>query len=101
MLKLQIDIRLSPSTASGSVVDVGQDQLLSKQADVSTLKATFEAVTRIHYPLVFGRIAFVLVPCPGICSEAVTLLSGYLFIDYLFIFSLIIYQYFTNITFKS
>ncbi|NWS18716.1 PITM1 protein, partial [Pachyramphus minor] len=60
---------------SGNILDQGAGEQGSKQADVQTLAATFDAVTRVHFPEALGHVALRLVPCPPICASAYTLVS--------------------------
>ncbi|XP_021258274.1 membrane-associated phosphatidylinositol transfer protein 1 isoform X3 [Numida meleagris] len=60
---------------SGNILDQGGGELGSKQADVQTLAATFDAVTRVHFPEALGHVALRLVPCPPICAAAYALVS--------------------------
>ncbi|XP_065491586.1 membrane-associated phosphatidylinositol transfer protein 1 isoform X3 [Caloenas nicobarica] len=60
---------------SGNILDQGVGEPGSKQADVQTLAATFDAVTRIHFPEALGHVALRLVPCPPICAAAYALVS--------------------------
>ncbi|OXB57446.1 hypothetical protein ASZ78_010161 [Callipepla squamata] len=60
---------------SGNILDQGGGELSSKQADVQTLAATFDAVTRVHFPEALGHVALRLVPCPPICAAAYALVS--------------------------
>ncbi|XP_062432128.1 membrane-associated phosphatidylinositol transfer protein 1 isoform X10 [Rhea pennata] len=60
---------------SGNILDQGTGEPGSKQADVQTLAATFDAVTRIHFPEALGHVALRLVPCPPICAAAYALVS--------------------------
>ncbi|XP_065694970.1 membrane-associated phosphatidylinositol transfer protein 1 isoform X2 [Patagioenas fasciata] len=60
---------------SGNILDQGVGEPGSKQADVQTLAATFDAVTRIHFPEALGHVALRLVPCPPICATAYALVS--------------------------
>uniref|UniRef100_A0A8C5TT08 DDHD domain-containing protein n=1 Tax=Malurus cyaneus samueli TaxID=2593467 RepID=A0A8C5TT08_9PASS len=60
---------------SGNILDQGAGEPGSKQADVQTLAATFDAVTRVHFPEALGHVALRLVPCPPICAAAYTLVS--------------------------
>ncbi|KAF2985748.1 hypothetical protein EK904_010906, partial [Melospiza melodia maxima] len=62
---------------SGNILDQGAGEPGSKQADVQTLAATFDAVTRVHFPEALGHVALRLVPCPPICAAAYTLVSKY------------------------
>lgn len=62
---------------SGSILDSGPGDTNSKQADVQTLSAAFEAVTRVHFPEALGHVALRLVPCPPICAAAYALVSKY------------------------
>lgn len=62
---------------SGSILDSGPGDTSSKQADVQTLSAAFEAVTRVHFPEALGHVALRLVPCPPICAAAYALVSKY------------------------
>ncbi|XP_037694004.1 membrane-associated phosphatidylinositol transfer protein 1 isoform X2 [Choloepus didactylus] len=61
---------------SGNILDLGPGDANSKQADVQTLSAAFEAVTRIHFPEALGHVALRLVPCPPICAAAFALVSN-------------------------
>lgn len=58
----------------GSILDTGQDPVASKNADVSTLVSTFNQIATAHYPSATGRLFVRLVPCPPVCSDALTLL---------------------------
>ncbi|XP_037257640.1 membrane-associated phosphatidylinositol transfer protein 1 isoform X2 [Falco rusticolus] len=60
---------------SGNILDQGVGEPGSKQADVQTLVATFDAVTRVHFPEALGHVALRLVPCPPICAAAYALVS--------------------------
>ncbi|NWZ01846.1 PITM1 protein, partial [Loxia curvirostra] len=60
---------------SGNILDQGAGEPGSKQADVHTLAATFDAVTRVHFPEALGHVALRLVPCPPICAAAYALVS--------------------------
>ncbi|NWR60418.1 PITM1 protein, partial [Bucorvus abyssinicus] len=60
---------------SGNILDQGGGEPGSKQADVQTLAATFDAVTRMHFPEALGHVALRLVPCPPICAAAYALVS--------------------------
>ncbi|XP_071618497.1 membrane-associated phosphatidylinositol transfer protein 1 [Heliangelus exortis] len=60
---------------SGNILDQGGGELGSKQADVQTLAATFDAVTRVNFPEALGHVALRLVPCPPICAAAYALVS--------------------------
>uniref|UniRef100_A0A8C6Z3E5 DDHD domain-containing protein n=1 Tax=Nothoprocta perdicaria TaxID=30464 RepID=A0A8C6Z3E5_NOTPE len=60
---------------SGNILDQGVGEPGSKQADVQTLAATFDAVTRVHFPEALGHVALRLVPCPPICAAAYALVS--------------------------
>lgn len=62
---------------SGNILDQGAGEPGSKQADVQTLAATFDAVTRVHFPEALGHVALRLVPCPPICAAAYALVSKY------------------------
>uniref|UniRef100_A0A8U7NT13 Phosphatidylinositol transfer protein membrane associated 1 n=1 Tax=Corvus moneduloides TaxID=1196302 RepID=A0A8U7NT13_CORMO len=59
----------------GNILDQGAGEPGSKQADVQTLAATFDAVTRVHFPEALGHVALRLVPCPPICAAAYALVS--------------------------
>uniref|UniRef100_A0A8D0G467 Phosphatidylinositol transfer protein membrane associated 1 n=1 Tax=Sphenodon punctatus TaxID=8508 RepID=A0A8D0G467_SPHPU len=61
---------------SGNILDLGTGEPGSKQADVQTLAATFDSVTRLHFPEALGHIALRLVPCPPICASAYALVSN-------------------------
>ncbi|NXG56299.1 PITM1 protein, partial [Hemiprocne comata] len=60
---------------SGNILDQGVGEPGSKQADVQTLAATFDAVTRVNFPEALGHVALRLVPCPPICAAAYALVS--------------------------
>ncbi|NXX82002.1 PITM1 protein, partial [Urocolius indicus] len=60
---------------SGNILDQGVGEPGSKQADVQTLAATLDAVTRVHFPEALGHVALRLVPCPPICAAAYALVS--------------------------
>ncbi|NXH20568.1 PITM1 protein, partial [Bucco capensis] len=60
---------------SGNILDQGAGEPGSKQADVQTLAATFDAVTRVHFPEALGHVALRLVSCPPICAAAYALVS--------------------------
>ncbi|KAJ7344206.1 hypothetical protein JRQ81_000156 [Phrynocephalus forsythii] len=60
---------------SGNILDQGVGEPGSKQADVHTLTATLDSVTRLHFPEALGHIALRLVPCPPICAAAYALVS--------------------------
>uniref|UniRef100_A0A8C3P7Q8 Phosphatidylinositol transfer protein membrane associated 1 n=1 Tax=Chrysemys picta bellii TaxID=8478 RepID=A0A8C3P7Q8_CHRPI len=62
---------------SGNILDQGAGEPGSKQADVQTLAATFDAVARVHFPEALGHVALRLVPCPPICAAAYALVSKY------------------------
>lgn len=60
----------------GTVIDSASsvaDQLTetSKNNDFTTFKNTFETVIKSHYQVLMGRVAFRMVSCPSLCSEAV------------------------------
>ncbi|XP_006035961.1 membrane-associated phosphatidylinositol transfer protein 1 [Alligator sinensis] len=61
---------------SGNILDQGTGEPGSKKADVQTLAATFDAVTRVHFPEALGHVALRLVPCPSICAAAYALVSN-------------------------
>ncbi|XP_074698178.1 membrane-associated phosphatidylinositol transfer protein 1 isoform X2 [Strix aluco] len=63
------------ASPSGNILDQGAGEPGSKQADVQTLAATFDAVTRVHFPEALGHVALRLVPCPPICAAAYALVS--------------------------
>nr|XP_060627442.1 membrane-associated phosphatidylinositol transfer protein 1 [Anolis sagrei ordinatus] len=60
---------------SGNILDQGVGEPGSKQADVHTLTATLDSVTRLHFPEALGHVALRLVSCPPICAAAYTLVS--------------------------
>ena len=61
---------------AGSVLDTGlHEQQPSKNADLLTFTDTLDTIMRSHYPSVHGSVAVRLVPCPNICSEALSLLG--------------------------
>ncbi|XP_054612389.1 membrane-associated phosphatidylinositol transfer protein 2 [Dunckerocampus dactyliophorus] len=60
----------------GNILDTGSGEQNSKQGDVNTLSGAFEAVMRVHYPAVLGRIAIRTVSCPAVCVEAFSLVSN-------------------------
>lgn len=59
---------------AGSVLDANVD-LSTKKSDVTTFRGAFESVMRQHYPSMVGHIIVKLVPCTGICGEALGVLS--------------------------
>uniref|UniRef100_A0A8C8SNH1 Phosphatidylinositol transfer protein membrane associated 1 n=1 Tax=Pelusios castaneus TaxID=367368 RepID=A0A8C8SNH1_9SAUR len=61
---------------SGNILDQGAGEPGSKQADVQTLAAAFDAVARVHFPEALGHVALRLVPCPPICAAAYALVSN-------------------------
>uniref|UniRef100_A0A452HWL0 DDHD domain-containing protein n=1 Tax=Gopherus agassizii TaxID=38772 RepID=A0A452HWL0_9SAUR len=61
---------------SGNILDQSAGEPSSKQADVQTLAATFDAVARVHFPEALGHVALRLVPCPPICAAAYALVSN-------------------------
>ncbi|XP_044537987.1 membrane-associated phosphatidylinositol transfer protein 1 [Gracilinanus agilis] len=61
---------------SGNILDSGPGDIDSKQADVQTLSAAFDAITRVHFPEALGHVALRLVPCPPICAAAYALVSN-------------------------
>jgi len=61
---------------TGSVLDTGlYEQQPSKTADLLTFNSTLDSVMRSHFPSVCGSVAVRLVPCPNICSDALSLLA--------------------------
>ncbi|XP_052801776.1 protein retinal degeneration B-like isoform X2 [Mya arenaria] len=61
----------------GSLLDTAFDHFnSSKRSDYNTLKATFDTVMGAHYLAARGHVALRLVPCPQICSEALSVLSS-------------------------
>ncbi|XP_060064604.1 protein retinal degeneration B-like [Ylistrum balloti] len=60
----------------GSVLDSSNLEQASKRVDFNMIKSTFETVIRNNYPGALGHIAFRLVPCPQICTEALSILSS-------------------------
>ena len=59
----------------GSVLDPGLEASVRK-SDVTTFRGAFESVMRTHYPYLIGRVAIKCVPCPGVCTEALAVLSS-------------------------
>ncbi|XP_074640171.1 protein retinal degeneration B-like [Tubulanus polymorphus] len=59
----------------GSILETGQEQT-SKRTDIGTFRTTFDAITRAHYPSAHSHIALRLVPCPPVCTEALSVLSS-------------------------
>ncbi|XP_051865884.1 membrane-associated phosphatidylinositol transfer protein 1-like isoform X2 [Pristis pectinata] len=57
----------------GSLLDGGPGD--SRPGDVSTLRAAFASVARTHFPEARGHFSLRLVPCPPLCSQALSLLS--------------------------
>ena len=47
----------------------------TKRSDVTTLRASVEAILRQHYPALLGRLCLRLVPCPPLCAEALSVLT--------------------------
>ncbi|KAM9801247.1 membrane-associated phosphatidylinositol transfer protein 2 [Neosynchiropus ocellatus] len=60
----------------GNLLDSGSADPSSKQDDVNTLAAAFQAVMRVHYPAAAGRVAIRAVPCPAVCTDAFSLVSN-------------------------
>ena len=52
-------------------------ELSSKKSDITTFRGAFESVMRQHYPYMIGRVAVRLVPCPAMCSEALSIFSRF------------------------
>ena len=59
----------------GSVLDPGLESSVRK-SDVTTFRGAFESVMRTHYPYLIGHVAIKCVPCPGVCTEALAVLSS-------------------------
>ena len=59
----------------GSVLDPGLEAS-GRKSDVTTFRGAFESVMRTHYPYLIGRVAIKCVPCPGVCTEALAVLSS-------------------------
>ena len=59
----------------GSVLDP-QLETSVRKSDVTTFKGAFESIVRTHYPSLVGHVVIKCVPCPGICTEALTVLSS-------------------------
>ncbi len=59
-----------PLSLIGSIFDIGQEQQLPKQADVDTLRSTFDLILRTHYPAMRHAVTVKLVPCPSVCASA-------------------------------
>ncbi|XP_037088501.1 protein retinal degeneration B-like isoform X3 [Pollicipes pollicipes] len=60
---------------SGSVLDAQVDRG-TKRSDVTTFRASVEAILTQHYPSLLGRLCIRLVPCPSICAEALSVLTS-------------------------
>lgn len=61
----------------GAVVDPVASDVAAKQADLVTLRASLDAVSRQHFPgLSNGRLAVRLVACPSLCSDAIAVLNS-------------------------
>jgi len=59
----------------GSVLDPNLEVSVRK-SDVTTFRGAFESIMRAHYPTLVGHVVIKCVPCPGICSEALAVLSS-------------------------
>ena len=59
----------------GSVLDPSLEPSVCK-SDVTTFRGAFESVMRTHYPSLIGHVVIKCVPCPGICTEALAVLSS-------------------------
>ena len=59
----------------GSVLDPNLEVSVRK-SDVTTFRGAFESIMRAHYPSLVGHVLIKCVPCPGICSEALAVLSS-------------------------
>ncbi|XP_059092969.1 protein retinal degeneration B-like isoform X1 [Tigriopus californicus] len=59
----------------GSVLDLSLDTSVRK-SDVTTFRGAFESIMRAHYPGLVGHVVIKCVPCPGICTEALAILSS-------------------------
>ena len=59
----------------GSVLDPDLEASVCK-SDVTTFRGAFESVMRTHYPSLIGHVVIKCVPCPGICTEALAVLSS-------------------------
>ncbi|KAL4223794.1 Membrane-associated phosphatidylinositol transfer protein 2 [Mactra antiquata] len=61
----------------GSLLDTSYDHFnTTKRSDYNTLKATFDSVIKAISPGAKSHIAFRLVPCPQICTDALNVLSS-------------------------
>jgi len=58
----------------GSVLDP-QLETSVRKSDVTTFRGAFESIIRTHYPSLIGHVVIKCVPCPGICTEALAVLS--------------------------
>lgn len=59
----------------GSVLDLDMEPSVRK-SDVTTFRGAMESVLRTHYPNLVGHVVVKCVPCPGICTEALAVLSN-------------------------
>lgn len=59
----------------GSVLDPHLEPSVRK-SDVLTFRGAFESIMRNHYPSLVGHVVIKCVPCPGICTDALALLSN-------------------------
>jgi len=59
----------------GSVLDP-QLEMSVRKSDVTTFRGAFESIVRTHYPSLVGHVVIKCVPCPGIGTEALTVLSS-------------------------
>ena len=51
--------------------------MAAKNADLLTFRNSLDAVSRQHFPtLSAGKLAIRLIPCPSLCSDAVTVLNS-------------------------
>ncbi|KAF0299117.1 Protein retinal degeneration B [Amphibalanus amphitrite] len=60
---------------SGSVLDAHTDRG-TKRSDITTFRASVEAIVTQHYPALQGRLCIRLVPCPSMCAEAISVLTS-------------------------
>ena len=57
----------------GSIMDAGMEYKVSKHSDLATLKVTLNTVIGAHYPSLMGHVAVRMIPCPGICTQTLSL----------------------------
>ncbi|CAA9994565.1 unnamed protein product [Nesidiocoris tenuis] len=51
-------------------------ELTAKKSDTTTFRGGLEAVMRSHYSSMIGHVSVRLVPCPSICTDSLSIVSG-------------------------